>query len=144
MTNRRASSKSCEGWNSWKDSPSNRWKKHEQGDEAEENEEEGSWWNRLKARRWNSELLDVYRCDKCFSIVKEETCLVYQAEYPPQGNCQSVIGALIVANMGSHRRVHGVLGAIPLRSWRSLGRYCVSMIGRLNRLFLGRLDQHRG
>ena len=44
--------------------------------------------------------------------------MVFQAEYPPQENCKSVIEALIMSNkmheedagslmVGSHRRVHG-------------------------------------
>ena len=33
----------------------------------------------------------------------EEVCVVYQAEYPPQGNCKSVVEALIMAN-NVHRK----------------------------------------
>ena len=51
---------------------------------------------------------------------EQESCMVYQAEYPPQGNCRSVIQALIMAKnvheqdvgshkVGSHHRVHGGL-----------------------------------
>ena len=29
---------------------------------------------------------------------EEESCMVHQAEYPPKGNCKSVIEALLVAN----------------------------------------------
>ena len=29
---------------------------------------------------------------------EEESCMAYQAEYPPQGNCESVVEVLIVAN----------------------------------------------
>ena len=47
---------------------------------------------------------------------EQETCVVYQAEYAPQGNCESVIEALMMANnvheddagfrkVGSHRRI---------------------------------------
>ena len=47
---------------------------------------------------------------------EEEACMVHQAEYPPQANCNSVVGPLIMANklheedasshkVGSHRRV---------------------------------------
>ena len=32
----------------------------------------------------------------------EETCVVKQAEYPPQGNCKSVIEALIMTNNVRH------------------------------------------
>ena len=51
---------------------------------------------------------------------EDETCTVYQADYPPQGACKSVMEALIMGNnvhkedagslkMGSHRRVYGSL-----------------------------------
>ena len=49
---------------------------------------------------------------------EDEMCMVYLADYPPQGNCKSVIDAKVLANnvreenagshtVGSHRRVYG-------------------------------------
>ena len=51
---------------------------------------------------------------------ESDTCVIYQAGYPPQGNCKSVIEYLIMANnvhegdvsfhkVESQRRVHGGL-----------------------------------
>ena len=51
---------------------------------------------------------------------EEDSCMVFQAGYPPQGNCTSLVEALIMANnvheedvrshqVGSHRRVYGAL-----------------------------------
>ena len=49
---------------------------------------------------------------------EDEMCMVYLADYPPQGNCKSVIEAFVMANnvreenagfhtVGSHRTVYG-------------------------------------
>ena len=77
-------------------------------------------------------------------VDEEETCVVYQAEHPPQGNCQSVVQGLIMANhvhevdagphkVGSHRRVYGCVRNHTL-VWPRFGSYGASIIGRLNRL----------
>ena len=76
---------------------------------------------------------------------EEESCMVYQAEYPPQGNFLSVIEALIMANnvheqdvsshkVESHRRVLGGLRGHTLENLAALWRHGVSRIGRKGRL----------
>ena len=63
---------------------------------------------------------------------EEESCMVYQAEYPPQENCESVVEVLLMPNsvhgedasshdVGSHRRVSGGLRGHTLEElaqWR--------------------------
>ena len=45
-----------------------------------------------------------------------KSCIVYQAEYPPQGNCKSVIEALIMANNVHEEFPQG--DNSPHRFWR--------------------------
>ena len=57
---------------------------------------------------------------------EDTSCMVYQAEYPPQGNCRWVIEALIMASHvheGVHHTVYGGQGGQtlekPAAAWRS-------------------------
>ena len=82
--------------------------------------------------------------------------MVYQAEYPPQGNCKSVIEALIVANnvheedvsyheVGSPRRVFRNLRGQTLESQLQYGEHGVGKIDSQNSRVVGRCQgQHRG
>ena len=68
----------------------------------------------------------------------EEVYVVYQAEYPPQGNCKSVIEALIMANnvhqedLNSHKmeNFHGVYGAFQSRTLEHIASFCAKLAGR--------------
>ena len=62
-----------------------------------------------------------------------QTCMVYQADHPPQGNCKSAIEALIVANHVHEEEDDSVRwdvtkgftmadGAEPLEGWWCSGR----------------------
>ena len=64
---------------------------------------------------------------------EEQTCVVYQAEFPPQANCMSVIEALIMTNnvreedagshkVGSHRRAYGGARSHTLEQLAEFGK----------------------
>ena len=102
-----------------------------------------SWWEREIVRSHKSRTRCCCAC--CGGPRDHETvtiqyryegksCIVYQAEYPPQGNCKSVMEALIMANnvheedvsshkVTTHRTVFGGLRSHTLEklpaSWRS-------------------------
>ena len=73
---------------------------------AGEQKQEGSGNGRSPPHRKRSKRWDL-RSERERAHVK--TSVVYQAEHPPQGNCRSMIGALIIANSvhqedaGSHK-----------------------------------------
>ena len=62
----------------------------------------------------------------------EEVCVVYQAEYPPHGNCKAVLEALILANsvhqedLNSHKvgNFHGVYGGLQSRTPEHIASFC--------------------
>ena len=78
---------------------------------------------------------------------EERTCVISQAEYPPKGNCKSVLEALIMASIvhdegaGSHKvgNQSWIHGSSRSHTFDELawffGRYGASMIGRRNRRF---------
>ena len=86
---------------------------------------------------------------------EEETCVVYQVEYPPQGRCKSVIEALITSNnvheedagfekVESHSRVYGGLRSHTLEELTEFWQVWSEYDRRIELRGLTFQVQHRG